>query len=345
MSPDAPDPAPLDAGAAAILARARLADAVEARRLHAAIDDFLLPEDARLDDRTRAALAAGIARAVEGVAREIATFAQRATGRTLTGDVLPRLLDAGLLRDAALMGELVGGARQDLLAELLRATIAPSDQSNLLARLAECPDGVVAAAATALLTAENRTRHGRRELSQPVHQRLVWWVAAALREGAGDAPGIERALADGAARSIAANAAADRLDVAAMRLAAAIDPRPAELGDLLAAALADARPALFFALVAHAASLDFADARGIALDPDGDRLWLVLRAQGLGRPEIAQIGLLLTEADHRRDVEAFADLLDSIAAVERDAAAAALAPMRLHPEFRAALRALARSRA
>jgi hypothetical protein len=343
MSLDASDLAA--PGAAAILARARLADDVEARRLHAAVDDFFLPDDARLDDQTRAALGASVARSVEGVVREIATFVQRATGRVIVGEVLPRLLDSGLLRDAPLMADLIGGVRQDLLAEALRRTIAPTDQSNLLARLAECPDGVVATAAAALLTAENRARHGRRELTYAVHQRLVWWVAAALREAAGEGVAIERALADGAARSIAANAAADRLDAAAMRLAVAIDPRPAELGDLLSGALADARPTLFFALVAHAASLDFADARSIALDPDGDRLWLVLRAQGLDRAEIAQIGLMLSQADHRRDVEAFADLLDPIAAVESDAAAAALAPMRLHPEFRAALRALARARA
>jgi hypothetical protein len=341
MSLEATDPA--TPGAAAILARARQADAVEARRLTAAVDDFFLPDDARLDDQTRAALGSAVARAVEAVVREIASFAQRATGRAITAEVLPRLLESGLLRDAPLMADLIGGARQELLADALRRTVAPTDQSNLLARLAECPDGVVAAAAAALLTAENRARHGRRELTHAVHQRLVWWVAAALREASGEGMAVERALADGAARSIAANASADRLDAAAMRLAIAIDPRPAELGDLLARALADARPTLFFALVAHAASLDFADARSIALDPDGDRLWLVLRAQGLSRAEIAQIGLMLTEADHRRDVEAFADLLDSIAAVESDKAAAALAPMRLHPEFRAAMRALART--
>lgn len=342
MPLDASDPQ--DSGAAAILARAREADAVEARRLHAAVDDFFLPDDARLDDQTRAVLAAGVARMVESMVQEIATFAQRASGREIASDVLPRLLASGLLRDAQLMADLIGGAQQELLADALRWTIAPADQSNLLALLAEYPDGVVAAAAAALLTAENRARDGRRELAAPVHQRLVWWVAAALRDAAGEGLALERALADGAARSIAANAVADRLDAAAMRLAAAIDPRPEEFGDLLAGALTDARPALFFALIAHAASLDFADARSIALDPDGDRLWLVLRAQGLGRAEIARIGLTLSEADHRRDVEAFADLLDSIAAVERDAAAAALAPMRLHPEFRAALRALARSR-
>lgn len=339
----ATEPTAADAGVAAILARAGHAEAVDARRLEAAIDDFFLPDDARLDEEVRALVGERAAQAVQAIEREVAAFAERASGRPLARGVLPRLLASGLLRDAPLMAELIGRTRQDLLADALRATIPPSDQSNLLSRLTECPDGVVAAAANAMLGAENRPRQGRADLSEGVHQRLVWWVAAALRERGEPRAAFDRALADAASRSIVANAAADRLDAAAMRLAAAIDPRPDELADLLLGALSDARPALFFATVAHAAMLDFGTARAIALDPEGDRLWLVLRAQGLDRGAIARVGLILAEADRRRDVEAFADLLDSIAAVERDAAAAALAPMRLHPEFRAALRALART--
>jgi hypothetical protein len=345
MSPTVDEPRDTGAGAAALLARAEGADAAEARRLESAIDDFFLPDDARLDDEVRAAIGDRITRAVAAAEREVATFAERGLGRPLARGVTPRLLASGLLRDAPLMAELIGRARQDLLGEALRSSVAPSDRSNLLARLTECPDGVVAAAAAAMLAADNRGRTERIDLSPMVHQRLVWWVAAALREQGAGGPAFDRGLADAAARSISANASAVRLDAAAMRLASAIDPRPDELGDLLIGALADARPALFFAGLAHSASLDFAQARAIALDPGGDRLWLVLRAQGLHRAEIAQIGLILSEADRRRDVETFADLLDSIVAVERDDAVAALAPMRLHPEFHAAMRALTRTRA
>lgn len=345
MSPIVDEPRDTGAGAAAILARAEGADAAEARRLETAIDDFFLPDDARLDDELRAAIGERVTRAIAAVEREVATFAERGIGRTLTRGVAPRLLASGLLRDAPLMAELIGRTRQDLLAEALQATIPSTDRSNLLARLTECPDGVVAAAAGAMLAAENRGRAERVDLPPAVHQRLVWWVAAALREQGAGGAAFDRGLADAAARSVAASASAVRLDAAAMRLAAAIDPRPHELADLLIGALADARPALFFAALAHAASLDFAAARTVALDPGGDRLWLVLRAQGLNRAEIARIGLILSEADRRRDVEAFADLLDAIVAVERDDAVAALAPMRLHAEFHAAIRALARTRA
>lgn len=344
MPPASPEQTQSDAGAAAILTRAERADAAEARRLQAAIDDFFLPDDARLDDETRAALGERVAQAVGAVEQEIAVFAERTIGQPLPRATLPRLLASGLLRDAPLMAELIGRTRQDLLADALHATVPPFDRSHLLARLTECPDGVVAASATAMLGAENRARQRRADLSHAVHQRLVWWVAAALRERGAPDPALDRALADAAARSIAANVAADRLETAAMRLAAAIDPRSDELADLLVGALADARPGLFFAVVAHAASLDFHAARAIALEPEGDRLWLVLRAQGVGRADIARVGLILSEADRRRDVESFADLLDSIAAVECEDAATALAPMRLHPEFRAALRALTRTR-
>lgn len=344
MPAELPDRSDVNAGAAAILARANRADATDAIRLRAAIDDVFLPSGGRLDDETRHLVGEQVARLVGGIERELVSFAERASERRLTAGVLPRLLASGLLGDAALMAEVIGRVRQDLLADALRTTVAPSDRSNLLGRMIDCPDGVVAAAAQALLVAENRAARGHAELPPAVHQRLVWWVAAALREQDSPDAGIDRALADAAQRSLNAYPTQDRLDGAAMRLAAAIDPRPNERADLLIGALSDARPTLFFAAIAHAASLEWGDARTVALDPDSDRLWLVLRAQGLTRAEIARIGLMLSDADRRRDVDAFADLLDAIAAVEQDRAAAALAPMRLHPEFRTAMRALAQTR-
>ena len=53
------------------------------------------------------------------------------------------------------------------------------------------------------------------------------------------------------------------------------------------------------------------------------------------------IGLALADADPRRDIESFADALDSIASVAVDDARAAIAPLAMHREVRAALRALA----
>jgi hypothetical protein len=70
----------------------------------------------------------------------------------------------------------------------------------------------------------------------------------------------------------------------------------------------------------------------------------VLRALEVDRASIARIGLALSEADPRRDIDAFADGLDDIAATPAPDARAALASMLLHPDYRAAMLALGRGR-
>jgi hypothetical protein len=185
------------------------------------------------------------------------------------------------------------------------------------------------------------------ELPAELHHRLVWWVAAALRERVaetyeGSIAPLDRALSDAASRSLAAYDEGDRLEAAAMRFAAAIDAQPAELPHLLVETLEDRRIVLFVALLAHALGVGYALAREIVLDPAGDRLWLALRALELTRDTIARIGYALSEADSRRDLESFADTLDVIAAIDAGEARTALAPMKLDPDYRAAVLALGR---
>ncbi|MCP5979030.1 hypothetical protein NL364_31520, partial [Klebsiella pneumoniae] len=72
---------------------------------------------------------------------------------------------------------------------------------------------------------------------------------------------------------------------------------------------------LFIAILGRAVDLDFTGARAIVLEPEGDRLWLALRAAALDRPTIARIALALADADPRRDIDIFAEELDAIAAV------------------------------
>ncbi|MDB5707777.1 MAG: hypothetical protein JWN66_4893 [Sphingomonas bacterium] len=352
-------------GVSQLLARAAAADLRADERLSFAIDDFFLPDESRLDERLRAALTlalAGLVSAVEGAVRQHAARLLATRDAPELSEILAkadtpivdRLASAGLLRDTELMRELVGRVRQDVLAEALPVS-APEDpdRASLLARLIQNPDGVVATAAMALLAAESR-RHGdpeamavRTDLPAELHHRLVWWVAAALRErfaqDAGDfLPILDRALADAAMRSVSTHDEGDRLEASAMRLAAALDSRADELAPLLVETLDDHRLSLFVALIGHALGLDYADAREIVLDPASDRLWLVLRALELGRDSIARIGLALSEADPRRDLDSFAEALDGIAATPSGSARAALAPLLLHPDYRAALLALAR---
>lgn len=340
-------------------ARAEKARLRAEERLAGTIADFFLDADSRLDERTRLTLAhvlGGIVGAIEADIRRHAARLIAGDGATdsaeaiLTGTgVMERLTRAGLLRDEDLMDELIARVRHDLIADALPVAIAGPNEASLLVRLAGVPDSVVASAANALLASESRRRAANEngtvagsELPAELHHRLVWWIAAAIRAGSEPSADTDRAITEAALRSLAAHDEGDRPEAVAIRLAGAIDARTRELPALLVEAIGDRRLALFVAVLAQAIGVAFDQARAIVLEPDGDRLWLALRAADLDRPTIARIGLALADADPRRDIESFADSLDAIAAVDIQDARAALAPLALHKDFRAAMRALTR---
>ena len=332
-------------------------------RLTGTIADFFLDADARLDDRTRLVLAQVLGAIVEAIEADIRRHAARllaGQGLTKAGEamlrtrgigVVARLTRAGLLRDEELMDELIARVRHDLIAASLPVEIGVPDEASLLVRLAGVPDRVVASAASALLAAESRRRvaieqglAGGSELPAELHHRLVWWIAATIRnEQQTNTRETDRAITDAAGRSLAAHDEGERADAVAMRLAGAMDARPNELAAVLVESIGDRRLSLFIAVLAHALGIAFDQARAITLDPDGDRLWLALRAIDMDRPTIAKIGLALSEADPRRDIEAFADALDDIVSVGVEDARASVAPLALNRDFRLALRALART--
>lgn len=350
-------------GASHLLARGAADDVCADRRLRAAIDDYFMPVESRLDDRARAALDAVLAITVGAVEGELRQYAARlmagrgaadAAARLATGplNVLTTLKETGILRDGGLVGELAARVRQDLLGDALPSGPGHDpDRPSLLVRLAGGPDMIVAAAATAMMAAEARrrgmadpTQAARSDLPAELHHQLVWRTAAALRAQVKNEPQCDRALTEAALRSLAAHDEGDRLEAAAARLAAAIGAQPGELQGYLVEAIGDRRLALFIALLAQAMGFSYDLARDIVLDPVADRLWLVLRAVKLDRPSIATIGLALCEADPRRDVDAFADGLDMIMAVDPIAARDALSTLSLHPDFRSAAVAMAQAR-
>ncbi len=349
------------------ISAARRLGALADVRLSGAIDDFFLADDARLDERTRLTLGRLLAGVVQGIETDIRRHAARvlsgrgadaAAERMLRGheDVVRRLSRAGLLPDRLLMDELLAQVRCDLIGANLPSSVSGPEEVSLLVRLADVDDGVVAAAARALLSAETRRRTAAEQGGVPSgalpaerHHQLVWWVAASIREAqvalVGEDAAIDRAIVEAAQRSLAAHDEGQRPESIAVRLASAIDARADEIGDLLVDALGDRRLLLFIAVLGRAVDLDFDGARTVVLEPEGDRLWLALRAAALDRPTIARIALALADADPRRDIESFADDLDAIAAVPVDAARSALAPLTLHHDLRLAIDALAREAA
>ncbi len=349
-------------GAITLLAHAAAADVAAYRGLVTGIDDFFLPDAGRLDERTRVALARLLRALVETVEGEIRGHGARllrgqgevalADALEADGGVFAALHASGLLRDAALIGELIARVRQELLATGMQAQASDEpERASLINRFVQHPDRVLAQSAMAVLVAESRRRSvpdsgslAQTDLPAELHHKLVWWAAAALRaKGAGvdgSRAALDRALADAAQRSLAAHDEGDRLEAAVMRLAGAIAAQPGEMAGLMTEALGDRRVTLFAALLAHGLGVDYAAARDIAFDTESGRLWVALRALGFERADVARLGVALTEADPRRDLEAFADQLDTIMAVDVEAARDALASLKLPSDYRAAVLAL-----
>ncbi|WP_375270066.1 DUF2336 domain-containing protein [Sphingomonas sp.] len=354
MSPPSPS-TPADAEAALAM-RAAAAERRASRRLAAAIEDFFRDEHDRLDDRARALIGALIEASVTAFERDVGEAAARllasrgeaqAAKAVVTGNsgVFARLIDSGLLRERALMDEVVAQARVDLIDEALVANRAPGVATGLLARLRDAEDAMVRDAAIEYLLADSRRRapaeERRAELPAELHHQLVWWVAAALRERlSGVSATADRALVDAAMQRIAHFDGAAGTMVAAHRLAAAIDADVDRLPGLLLEALTEGRLALFAGLLAHALGIEMDEARALTLEPDGERLWIALRALGMERDVLARIGWALGEADRTRDVEALPDAIDAAAVVAPDKAGAVIAPLMLTRDFRQAVRAL-----
>jgi hypothetical protein len=353
-------------GVRLLLASAIAAETRAADRLHGAIADVAIDDAVRMDDRTRLRLRAVLAQLAGGVETALRSHAaqllilrdEAGLAARLTDSPTPvfaRLNASGLLRDPALIGELLGRVREDAVAEAL-AIVAPDDpdRPSLLPRLLHHANPLVGTGAAALMTAESR-RHSHApvgtspssDLPAELHHHLVWWSAAALRMAVADTGdgalwALDRALAEAATHAIAAYVEEDRLEAVAMRLASALNPDADARTRLLVEALSDRRLSLVIALLAQGLGLEYTDMREIVLDPGGERLWLALRALDLDRATIARIGLALAEADPQRDIDAFADVLDVIVATDCTVARQALAPLRLHREYRAALRAVER---
>jgi hypothetical protein len=352
-------------GAGKLLARAAAAES-RARRRHAGIaDDFFLPDDIRLDERTRAALDHLLRALVQAVetplrthgAKALTTRHEHALAETLEASpgVYARLVRSGVLHDPDLMVELLARVRQEQIAALVPAqTSDEPERGSLLTRFSQHPDRRLADQAHAVLVAESRRRaefdqaeRQGTDLPAELHHRLVWWAAAALRElnatAAGESlPHLDLALCEAAKLALTTHDEGERLEAASLRFASAIDPQPDELADLAIEALGDRRITLFVALLAHALGVAYDAMRDIVFDPDSDRLWLVLRALDMDRTTIARIGHALCEADPRRDLEVFADMIDAIVAIDAGVARSSMAPLRLPADYRAAMQAIER---
>lgn len=321
------------------------------RVLAAKIDDLFLPDAARLSDRTRAGvrrLLAGTVAAVEGELR--GRLARTSDGVRNDPPVLPRLIAAGLLRDPELAGDLIARVELDRLFDIVPPIVIEPGRPSLLVRWTGSSDPAVASASRALLVADSRRRDAAEglepfgvELRVTLYRRLVWQVAAAIREQDEEADrpvARDQELADAAMRVLGESEERDGSEAAAAQLADAVDAASDALGPLLLEAVADRRATLFTALLARAVGSDHEQVRGAVIDSEGDRLAFLLHAAGVDRDTICAIGVALAAADPRRDLDKLADAAERATARDRDAPLP-FATLPSDAEFRAAVRLLA----
>lgn len=341
-----------------IFARAASASSRARRRRAAEVRDLLSDSEARLDERTRTAAGACLDAIVGALDRMIraraATWLDEhgaqdagAALAALSVDMTAKLADGGILSETALIEEVLGRVGEALLAERLPIDLAGDEGAGgLVLRLTASRDAKVSGAAHAFLAADAARRAeidgepSTGDLPSALRAHLAWPMVAILRAALPQDAMSDAALAHAAAQVVGSIGEVHPLEATAMRLAKALAPDAEELPLLVVEALGDRRLALATALIARALGTDYSAVREAVLDPEGERLWLVLRALDFDKPTIARIGWLLCEADPRRSVEGFADQLDALMSVGEADAAAAIAELRLPHAYRDAIHLL-----
>lgn len=323
---------------------------VDARLRDEATTDLFLDPAHRLDDRVRAwgqAMREGV---VEAVERDMRLFLERRLGdrdelgaslsSASVAIALPLLADTNALRHPPFAAVLLRRAGEAVLA----ARIGRPDADAPAPFIAD-PDAAIAEAGMALLIADSRRRDRfgmpvllLDDLSAELAAWLVWRVAAALRhylrtfqDFAGN--DVDALLSEAAMSVLAGHDEGRGLHAVAARLASRLSVQDRIDGPLLQALLVAGQIPAFSAALAVAARLPQDEVWALVADPAQGRLATLLRAVDLGRTEAAAILLLLGESDAGASIDAF----DTCPV---DAARAAVAPLGLDPEYRAAIAAI-----
>ncbi|HSW26901.1 MAG TPA: DUF2336 domain-containing protein, partial [Burkholderiaceae bacterium] len=266
----------------------------------------------------------------------------------------PILERARVLRDGELVAVLLRRADEHRLAMALRRSGERPDGegSMLIDRLLQHDHAAVAVGAMALLVAESRRndRFGepvlaRTDLPAELQHRMVWWVAAALRDYLVERHMMDPLVADRplvtvATAMLAAYDEGETLEGRAFELACRLRDA-GELNDLLLVeAMNEGRLTLLAAVLALRAGIDAPSAWEMIADSGGCRLAVLLRAIDCPREMAGAIMLRLTIAENRSEVE-LADNLDAFDLLTVDQAREALRPWRLDDDYRRAIAALA----
>lgn len=330
------------------------------RRRAVAVEDVFLPEPLRLGEWLRATVRALLGKYVRAVETELRSALveddlvrqQDELHASLSSAhvqiALPLLERSAALRDPELIAVLVRRAEEH---RFLRAAAPPADRA-LLAGLVADPAPSIAAQAMALLVAQSRRFDrfqepvlARTELPADLQHRLVWTIAAALRVYMVDRHGIapaaaDRALAEAAARLLAAYDEGDTLEARCARLARALRDADRLSDAMIGQSLDDGNLPLFVAMLAARTGLAERSVAEIAAVPAEPGAALLLRAAGVDR-DIAATALIRLVAGgaaagpvREAELEAQLDMFDAHDPVE---ARERLGLWRIDPAYRTSL--------
>lgn len=288
---------------------ARLLLAAARERFAVAATDLLLPEGARLTEWQRLTAASLLSRLIGSIEDNLRiTLAERFAGHEALSAALssahvpialPILERASVLRDPDLGTILVRRVEEHRFWK----TYAAGGGEEFLLELIRDADADLAAAAMDLVTARSRRFDrfqepvmGRVELPADLQHKLVWLVAASLRQYIVQhhkLTAVDAAIEEAATSLLAAYDEGDAFEVRAMRLARRLQATGRLDGALLGRVLGEGALPLFIAGLAALAALDYGAAWEILSDPRGRGPALLLRSAGIDRRDSAAILLLL----------------------------------------------------
>ena len=339
---------------------ARLLLAAARERFSVAATDLLLPPEARLSEWQRLTAAALLIRLVRTVedglrARLAEHFADHeglsaAFSSAHVAIAQPILERAQVLRDAELGTILVRRVEEH---RFWKENAGEDDGSDeYLLDLVRDEDSRIAAEAMALMIARSRRFDqfnepimGRTELPADAQHRLVWMIAAALRQYMVERHGLpsgraDAAIAVAAGEIIAGYDEGDSLEACCVRLARRLD-RAGRLDDaVLRLILEDGLLPLFIAAIGVRAGLDYGAAWEVLADPRGRGPALLLKAAEVDRDTAAAILLVLNSRGRMfsgTEGDAAAAQLDLFEATDEDAARDILRLWQVDPGYRAAV--------
>ncbi|HEY0627069.1 MAG TPA: DUF2336 domain-containing protein [Allosphingosinicella sp.] len=335
---------------------ARLLLAAARERFSVAATDILLPEQSRLTEWQRLTASALLLRLVRSIeddlrARLAGQFRDNeaiyaALGATRLEIALPLLERAQVLRDAEIGTILVRRVEEHRFwKEHARA-------DEYLSELIRDDDDGIAAEAMTLLIARSRRFDrfqepvmGHTDLPAELQHRLVWMIAAALRQYLVQQHKLPSGQADAAISAAAGDVIAGHdeshgLEATAMRLARRLHQAGRLEGTDLSRILEEGQLPLFVAGLAVRCGLDYASAWEILSDPHGRGSALMLRSGNIPRDSAAWILLLLNSRGKLfsgAEGDAAAAQLDLFDGTGQPAAEDVLHLWRVDPGYRAAI--------